>query len=598
MEASLTLDTEAARCRRRDPRHLGEKKGTLTMTKHDDAPAGAWSGLPVLLIVDADHQARVAMEAVLRRRFAPDYWVLTADAPETGLAILEQLAHDGEAVALVAADLDLLGMDGVEFLGRVRLLHPCAMRALLLAMDQRGTRIPFGALPALQRATALGRIDLWLVKGWSAPEELLYPHIQEVLSTWTRLNRPRHAVFRVVAERWSPQSHALRDAIARNTVPFHFYTSDTEEGKQVLHDHQVDAERLPAVILYDGSVLHQPTPVDIAHALGVHTRAPSELYDLAIVGAGPAGLAGAVYGASEGLETLVVEPQAIGGQAGTSSMIRNYLGFPRGLGGGELAFRAWEQCLLFGAQFVFMQRATGLSVRGDERVVVLSDGSEVRARAVMLAGGVDYRRLGIPALERLIGAGVFYGAAGVEAPVMAGEEVYVVGGANSAGQAAQHLARYAARVTLLVRGESLEAGMSEYLITQLRATPNIEVRLRTRVVDGRGEDRLEGLTLEDVATGEREEVQAAAIFVMIGAEPRTDWLRDVVQRDERGYLLTGRDIPPQHWRLERPPLPYETSMPGVFAVGDARHGSMKRVAGAVGEGSVAVGSVHQYLALT
>jgi thioredoxin reductase (NADPH) len=320
------------------------------------------------------------------------------------------------------------------------------------------------------------------------------------------------------------------------------------------------------------------------------------VYDLAILGAGPAGLAAAVYGASEGLDTLVVEPQAIGGQAGTSSMIRNYLGFPRGVSGGELAFRAWEQALLFGAQFVFMQRATGIAVDGNEHAVTLTDACTVRARAVMIAAGVDYRRLGIPALERLVGVGVFYGAAGVEAPAMAGEAVYVVGGANSAGQAAQHLARYAARVTLLVRGESLEAGMSEYLITQIRATANIDVRLRTRVVDGRGDDRLEALILEDSATGQREEVAAAAVFVMIGAEPRTEWLRDVVRCDERGFILTGRDIPAQAWRLTRPPLPFETSMPGVFAVGDARYGSIKRVAGAVGEGSVAVGSIHQYLA--
>jgi thioredoxin reductase (NADPH) len=463
-------------------------------------------------------------------------------------------------------------------------------------MDKRGTRIPFGALEALQRATALGRIDFWVVKGWVAPEELLYPQIQEALTTWTRANRPRHEVMRIVGERWSPRSHELRDALTRNTVPFGFYAADSDEGQQLLREHGVDAERLPAVILHDGSVLHNPTSVDIAHALGLHTRPSSEVYDLAILGAGPAGLAAAVYGASEGLRTLVIEPQAIGGQAGTSSMIRNYLGFPRGVSGGELAFRAWEQALIFGIQFVFGQRATGLTLRRHERVVTLSDGSEVNARAVIIAAGVEYRRLGIPALERLVGVGVFYGAAGVEAPALAGEEVYVVGGANSAGQAALHLARFAARVTLLVRGESLAAGMSDYLITHLQATPNVQVRLHTRVVDGRGEDRLETLTLEDVRTGQREEVAAAAVFVLIGAEPHTEWLRDVIQRDNRGYILTGRDVPQQAWSLVRPPLPFETSIPGVFAVGDARHGSVKRVAGAVGEGSVAVGSVHQYLA--
>lgn len=566
--------------------------------KHDETPNATAPDLPVLLIVDADPQARIATESALLRRFAPDYRVLTASSPEAGIEGLERLAQQGAVVALVAADLRLPGMDGIKFLGQVRALHPRAMRALLLAMDRRGTRIPFGALEALQQATAFGRIDFWVVKGWAAPEELLYPQIQEALSAWTRANRPRHEVVRIVGERWSPHSHELREALARNTVPFGFYPVDSNEGQQLLRDHAMDAERLPAVILHDGAVLHQPTLVDIADALGVHTRPLSEVYDLAILGAGPAGLAAAVYGASEGLRTLVIEPQAIGGQAGTSSMIRNYLGFPRGVSGGELAFRAWEQALLFGAQFVFRQRATGLAMVDHERAVALSDASEVSARAVIIASGVEYRRLGIPALERLVGVGVFYGAAGVEAPAMIGEEVYVVGGANSAGQAALHLARFAAHVTLLVRGESLASGMSEYLITQLQATPNVQVRLRTRVVNGHGADRLEALTLEDGGTGQREEVTATAVFILIGAEPHTEWLRDVIQCDERGYILTARDIPQQAWSLARPPLPFETSMPGVFAVGDARYGSAKRVAGAVGEGSMAVGSVHQYLAET
>jgi thioredoxin reductase (NADPH) len=363
----------------------------------------------------------------------------------------------------------------------------------------------------------------------------------------------------------------------------------------LLHDHGVDPTQLPVVILYDGSVLHNPSLLDVADALGVHTRPSSEAYDLAILGAGPAGLSAAVYGASEGLRTLVIEPQAIGGQAGTSSMIRNYLGFPRGVGGGELTFRAWEQALLFGVRFVFAHNASELATRGKECVIVLTDGSEVIARTVIIAAGVAYRRIGVPSLERLVGVGVFYGAAGAEAPAMAGEEVYVVGGANSAGQAALHLAKYAARVTLLVRGTSLAAGMSDYLIRQIEATPNVEVRLGTRVIDGHGEERLEALTLEDVGTGRREDVSAAAVFILIGAEPRTEWLRDVILRDEGGYILTGRDVPREGWQLTRPPLPFETSIPGVFAAGDVRYGSVKRVAGAVGEGSVAVGSVHQYM---
>ena len=367
-------------------------------------------------------------------------------------------------------------------------------------------------------------------------------------------------------------------------------------GLFALKEYGVDTTRLPAAILHDGTVLQDPTLVDVAAALGVHTQPSLETYDLTIVGAGPAGLAAAVYGASEGLRTFAIEAWSIGGQAGTSSMIRNYLGFPRGLSGGELAFRAWEQALLFGAHFAFTEPATRLSARGDERIVAFSEGRDVVSRAVILATGVTYRRLGIPTLDRLIGAGVFYGAAGVEAPAMVGEEVFVVGGANSAGQAALHLGKFAARVTLLVRGASLAAGMSEYLITQIQATPNIVVRLNTRVVDGRGEHRLEALVVEDGTTGRRQEAAAAAVFVLIGAEPRTDWLADVVQRDDRGFILTGPDVDASAWTLLRHPLPYETSLPGVFAVGDVRHGSFKRVAEAAGEGSVAVGSVHRYLA--
>jgi thioredoxin reductase (NADPH) len=550
----------------------------------------------VLFIVDADEQARVAAESTLRRRFGADYQVLTAASAAAGLDALELLAQQGDKVALVAADLRLPLMDGIAFLERTRVLHPSASRALLVAMDRRGTRIPLGELEQLQRATALGRIDFWVVKGWESPEELLYPHVQEALSAWTRANRPHHEVLRVVGEQWSPRSHALREALTRNTVPFRFYPIDSDEGRRLLGASGVDMERLPAVILRDGSVLHDPTMVEIAEALGVHTRPSAEVYDLAIVGAGPAGLSAAVYGASEGLRTVVVEPKAIGGQAGTSSMIRNYLGFPRGVSGSELTFRAWEQALLFGTQFVFTQHATGLSERGSERVISLSDGSDVVARAVIVAAGVDYRRLGIPSLDRLVGVGVFYGAAGAEAPAMAGEEVYVVGGANSAGQAALHLAKFASRVTLLVRGNSLEQSMSTYLITQVRDTPNIEVRLRTQVVDGHGADRLESLTLEEVGTGRRDEVPAVAVFVLIGAGPRTEWLRDAVRCDDGGFVLTGVDVPAAEWPLERPPLPFETSLPGVFAVGDVRYGSVKRVASSVGEGSVAVGSVHQYFA--
>jgi thioredoxin reductase (NADPH) len=565
------------------------------MTTHDLTTHAAAPGLPALLIVDADPEARAVTESALARRFGADYRVLTAGAPQAALDTLGRLADRGDQVALLAADLHLPGMDGVELLERAHLLHRGASRVLLVAMDRYYTRIPFSELAALQRATALGRIDFSVVKGWVTPEEWLYPQVQEALSAWTMANRPRHVVYRIIGEQWSPRSHDLRDLLIRNGVPFEFHLPDSQSGRQLIRDFGIDVQRLPALIHHDGSVLHDPDYAEVAAAHGITTKPSSEVFDLAVLGAGPAGLAAAVNGASEGLRTLVIEPRSIGGQAGSSSMIRNYLGFPRGISGGGLAHRAWEQAVLFGAEFVFTQRAIQLRPQGDQRLMALSEGDTAVARAVIIAAGVTYRRLGIPSLDRLVGMGVFYGAAGAEAPAMAGEEVYVVGGANSAGQAALHLARFAARVTLLVRGGSLAASMSDYLITQLEATPNVDVRLHSRVVEGRGEARLEALTVEDVRTGQREQVTATAIFVLIGAEPHTNWLRDVLQLDDRGFVLTGRDIPEPAWPLQRAPLPFETSLPGVFAAGDVRYGSVKRVAGAAGEGSVAVGSVHQYL---
>jgi thioredoxin reductase (NADPH) len=550
---------------------------------------------PVLVVVDADREARLATEAALVRRFGPDYRVVTADSDTAGLAELEQLASNGEDVALVAADLRLPGMDGVAFLERAQELHRHASRVLLLAMDRYHTRIPFTELATLQRVTALGRIDFWVVKEWVTPEEWLYPQVQEALSAWTIAHRPHHVMYRIVGEQWAPRSHDLREMLSRNSVPFAFYPVGSPQGQQLLREFSVDSARLPALIRHDGSVLHNPSFADIASAHGIEVQPASQVYDLAILGAGPAGLAAAVYGASEGLRTVVIEQLAIGGQAGTSSLIRNYLGFPRGLSGGDLAHRAWQQAVLFGAQFVFTHRAVRLTPRGDQHVITLDDGSPVQARAVIVATGVTYRRLGIPGLDRFVGSGVFYGAAGVEAPALVGQEVYVIGGANSAGQAALHLARFAGRVTLLVRGQSLAAGMSDYLVRQVEETANLDVRLSTRAVDGRGRSHLEALTLEDLRTGRQEEVPATALFVLIGTEPHTDWLRDVVQLDEGGFILTSRDIPQSAWPEPRAPLPFETSVAGVFAAGDVRYGSVKRVAGAVGEGSVTVGSVHRYL---
>ena len=553
------------------------------MTSHSEAPRDAGTEQPVLMVVDDDAATLRPVAQALAHRFGADYRVLTAPMPGPGLDALERLAREGAEVALVAADLWMPEMGGVEFLGRAHALHPDAERALLVGMGDASAKEP------VQRAAALGQFDFTVLQGWVSPEEWLYPQVQEALSRWTKAHRPSHEMVVLVGEQWSPRCYELRDLLSRNSVPFGFYAADSEEGRRLLTEHSVENGRLPVAILWDGRVLADPSNVDVAQGLGVSTRPDPGVYDVAIVGAGPGGLAAAVYGASEGLRTVVVEPEAHGGQAGTSSMIRNYLGFPRGVSGGELAARAYEQALFFGAQFVFMHRATGLAVRGNERIVVLADGSEVRCLAVVIATGVSYRRLGIPALDRLLGMGVFYGAAGTEAVAMAGQEVCVVGGANSAGQAALHLAKFAARVTILVRGESLAAGMSDYLIKEIEVTPNVEVRVRHRVVDGRGQYRLETVVLEDTRTGRREEVAVAAIFVLIGAEPRTDWLRDTLQRDGSGFVLTGRDVSLDGWTLDRPPMLLETSVPGVFAVGDVRHGSVKRVNAAVGDGSVAVG---------
>jgi thioredoxin reductase (NADPH) len=548
-----------------------------------------------LLIVGGDSGDVETTASALDRRFGSDYRVLTAGSAADGVAALTKLARGGEPVALVAADLHLPDGDGVEFLERAAALHNGVARLLLFDPDDYHTQIPFRELPALQRASALGRIDGWMVKGWVNPEESLYPQVQEALSVWSTAHQPRHLVYRMIGEQWDRHSHDLRDALTVNGIPFAFHAKDSDSGRQLVSDHGVDLTRLPALIRHDGTVLQQPSMAETALSHGVQIRPTAPVYDLVVLGAGPAGLAAAVYGASEGLDTLVVEARAIGGQAGTSSMIRNYLGFPRGISGGELAQRAWQQATLLGAEFIFTNRATALIADSDHHVLMLDGGNRVVGRAVILAAGVSYRHLDIPELDRLVGAGVFYGAAGVMAPAVAGEGVVVVGGANSAGQAALHLAKHAAKVTLVLRGASLAAGMSDYLVQHIQATPKVAVRLQTRVVRGRGDTRLESLTLED-NQGKQAEVPAAAVFIMIGAKPHTDWLAPVLSLDKDGFVLTGRDISRAHWTLEREPYPFETSRAGVFAAGDVRHGSVKRVAGAVGEGSVAVGSVHRYLA--
>ena len=551
---------------------------------------------PILFLVDDRPKVLEALAGDLERRFGADHRVLTGTSPGAALEALEGLARDGQEVALVVAGQRMAELPGVVLLLKAHDLHPSAKRVLLV-----GRREWTPANPAV-RAMTLGQIDTYLFEPWLPVARFLDLPISQVLADWVPSQGPSFEGIRIVGPRWGTRSHELRDMLTRMGIPHGWYQAETAAGRRLLEEAGQDGSRLPVVLFHSGQVFVDPSDAELAEALGFGTRPGAGSYDLVIVGAGPAGLAAAVYAASEGLDTLVVEPQVAGGQAGTSAMIRNYLGFPRGIGGGDLANRALEQAWLFGANLVLAQRATGLRADGPRRLVRLSEGSEVTAEAVVVASGVSWRRLGVPELEALVGAGVFYGAAGAEARAMEGQEVFVVGAGNSAGQAALHLARHAATVTLLVRGPDLAKSMSEYLIQELEQAPNVAVRLRTQVVGGLGGHRLEGLVLRHRDTETIEEVPAAALFVMIGGEPRTEWLAGV-ERDDRGYILTGHDLlgpggTPAGWPLQRPPLLLETSIPGVFAAGDVRHRSVKRVASAVGEGAVAVQLVHQYLGRT
>jgi thioredoxin reductase (NADPH) len=549
---------------------------------------------PILFLVDDRPKVVEALAADLERRFGADHRILTAVSPGAALETLLRLAEEAREVAVVVAAQRMEELAGVPFLLRAHELHPSAKRVLLV-----GRRQWTPTHPAV-RAMTLGQIDTYLFEPWLPVARFLYLPISQVLADWLPSRGPSFEGIRIVGPRWGSRSHELRDMLTRMGIPHGWYQATSAEGRRLLEEAGQDGTRLPVLLFHSGQVFVDPSDAELAAALGYRTSIGPGAHDLVIIGAGPAGLAAAVYAASEGLDTLVVEPQVVGGQAGTSAMIRNYLGFPRGIGGGDLANRALEQAWLFGANLVLAQRATGLRADGRRRLVRLSDGTEVAAEAVVVASGVSWRRLGVPRLEALVGAGVFYGAAGAEARAMEGQDVYVVGAGNSAGQAALHLAKYAASVTLVVRGTDLGARMSDYLVQEIGQAPNVAVRLGTQVADGLGGWRLEGLVLRGCADGATEEVPAAALFVMIGAEPRTDWLDGVVERDDRGYVLTGHDLLgpgglPAGWPHRRPPLLLETSIPGVFAAGDVRHRSVKRVASAVGEGAVAVQLVHQYL---
>jgi thioredoxin reductase (NADPH) len=545
-----------------------------------------------IIVADADAADLARSTSALERRFGADYAILGFVASGQALDAVARVRRGGDQMALLLADLHLPG-GSFEFLEAAHDLVPTAVRGILISTQAE--RLPIDDLSEWRRASIVGQVDLSILKDWVSPEEWFYPQVQEALSEWTRLHGPHLEVIKVVGEQWSRRSHALREILNRNVVPFGFYDVNSDRGRQLLEECGATRAETPVAIFMDGRYLSNPDALEIASALGVSVHPGTHVYDLIIVGAGPAGLAAAIYGESEGLHTLVVEQLTLGGQAGSSSMIRNYLGFPRGISGQELTNRAFDQASLFGTEFLYAQTAAGLRAAHGLREITFERGERALARSVVLAIGVQYRRLTAPSIERLVGRGVYYGSAGVEAPAMTGQPVYVVGGANSAGQAALHLARYASSVTMVVRASGVEASMSSYLIDELRATENIMMRTRTQVVEAFGEKRLRGLTLED-ASGRRETVRASGLFLLIGAEPQTEWLRGIVALDERGYIYTGRDLPPGSWPLHRTSLPFETSLPNVFAVGDVRHGSIKRVAGAVGEGSVAIGSVHQCLA--
>jgi thioredoxin reductase (NADPH) len=541
-------------------------------------------GKPVILAVDDDPLALDRIQDELGRRYARDYDVVGEVSAEAALQRIEALHDRGERVALVLADQWLREphVTGETVLGRTRELHPDAKRVLLVDWGAWGDR---ATAAAILRAMAAGVIDYYVIKPWRSPDESFHRAITDFLQEWASGIGPQEIA--VVGEPWSPRSHEVRTMLERNGLAHRFHASDSEQGKVVLGECGLDEAMGPVVQMMDGRVLIDPTPGELARACGIDTSiGEGTEVDVVVIGAGPGGLAAAVYATSEGLSTLVVERESVGGQAGSSSLIRNYLGFARGISGGELAQRAHQQAWVFGTRFLRMREAVDLRPGGDgPHTVAISDGSEVTASAVVLATGVTYRTLPLPELESLTGAGLFYGASSWEATALAGEDVYIVGAGNSAGQAALHLAKHARSVTLLCRGNSLSATMSQYLRAQILGASNVEVRLRTEVTGGGGGSRLERLEIRNNESGHTATVPAAALFILAGAEPRTSWLPDAIERDATGYVLTGAAGASS----------LETSVPGVFAVGDVRAGAPKRVAAAVGEGSVAVGQVHAYL---
>jgi len=550
---------------------------------------------PVLLSVDDDSDVLRAIERDLRSQYGAEYRVLGSDSPEQALDILKQLKVRNDSVALLLADQRMPRMDGVQFLQEAMRIYPDAKRALLTAYADTSA-----AISAINEAS----INYFFLKPWDPPNERLYPQLDDLLDDWLASYRPSYEGIRVLGTRWSPRSYELRDFLARNHVPYQWIdvelSANDPETKRLLDVLGPDASSLPVVLFPDGTKLLESLPSQVAQKVGLRTRAQTDFYDLAIIGGGPAGLAAAVYGASEGLHTVIVEREAPGGQAGMSSRIENYLGFPTGLSGGDLARRAVVQAQRFGVEILSPQSVTGVRIEGPYRIIKLADDSEISCHALMVASGVQWRRLEAPGIDRFQGAGVYYGGGATEAMSCKGEIIYVVGGANSAGQAAMNFAKYAERVVILVRGSSLSSTMSQYLVDQIKQTQNIQIWTHASVAEVHGNSHLEEISVLCSDTNKIERVPASSVFIFIGALPQTDWLGTLVERDERGFILTGPDLirdgqRPKGWTLDRDPFLLETNVPGIFAVGDVRHGSVKRVASGVGEGSVAVQFIHQYL---
>jgi thioredoxin reductase (NADPH) len=546
---------------------------------------------PAMLTVDDDPAVSRAVARDLRRRYAGEFRVIRAESASQAIDALREIKLRGEQVAVLLADYRMPQMSGIEFLEQAMDLFPAARRALLTAYADTDAAI---------RAINVIDLDHYLLKPWDPPEEKLYPVVDALVDAWRQAPDRPVVETRIVGHRWSARSHEVRDFLARNAVPYLWYAADEPEGARLLEAAGADATQVPVVITPEGDTLISPPDAELAAKVGLVTTPAGDFYDVVVVGGGPAGLGAAVYAGSEGLRTVLVERVATGGQAGQSSRIENYLGFPDGISGAQLTDRARRQALKFGAEILTARKVVGLEPRGSARVVRLDDGSEVAAHTVILATGVAYRVLDSPGLARFTGRGIFYGASIIEAANCRDQHVFVVGGANSAGQAAMHFSAFAKEVTVLVRGNALERSMSQYLIEQIRTRPNITLRLCCEILDGEGNDHLEHITFRDNAGGGTECVEAQLVFVFIGAEPRTTWLDGVVQRDERGFVLTGPDLVvdgrrPRGWPFDRDPYHLETSLPGVFVAGDVRADSVKRVASAVGEGAMAVTLVHRYL---